>query len=143
MDQAFSDLINFTMKIKQIYKLPIVVISFNKISDKRIDKIYNNITPGEFLYIMNQSTFVVTNSYHGVLFSLNFRKEFIAIKKDKYNSRIESILNIVGLSDKFLSCADDIHELNPIDFRKVTEKIQTKINSSIEFLNNSIFLEKY
>jgi len=67
----------------------------------------NNITQklnfGEWLNSFKSSKFVITDSFHGVVFSLIFRKQFIAIgNKGRGLSRFKTILNITELAERLI-----------------------------------------
>lgn len=58
----------------------------------------------EWLYRIKNANFVVTNSFHGTVFALLFHIPFIAvaIPNSGMNDRITTLLEAVGLSDRFL-----------------------------------------
>lgn len=107
-----------------------------------------NITygPAEFLELIYNSEFVLTDSFHAVCFSLIFEKNFCVLPKHrksnpfKQNSRIESLLNIVGLSDRLIYNLNDFEKLlnSPVDYSDVRTKLNKYINSSKQFLDNNI-----
>lgn len=64
---------------------------------------YPYASPEEFLGIFESAQAVVTNSFHGVAFSLVFRKEFYAEASNvKKMSRIADLLELFRLSDRVL-----------------------------------------
>ena len=66
------------------------------------DKIITDTSPEEFVGLIQSAEMVVTDSYHGLLFSLLFHKPVRIIRRFSdssgfsQNSRIDSILNIIG-----------------------------------------------
>ena len=66
------------------------------------DKIITDTSPEEFVGLIQSAEMVVTDSYHGLLFSLLFHKPVRIIQRFSdssgfsQNSRIDSILNIIG-----------------------------------------------
>jgi hypothetical protein len=68
------------------------------------------VGPTEWLARLHLSDFVVTNSFHGLMFSLIFRRPFIVLlraqKAAEMNSRINSILEVVGLQNRAISLYD-------------------------------------
>ena len=66
------------------------------------DKIITDTSPEEFVGLIQSAEMVVTDSYHGLLFSLLFHKQVRIIRRFSdssgfsQNSRIDSILNIIG-----------------------------------------------
>jgi len=69
----------------------------------------------EWLDLVFNADFVVTNSFHGTVFSLLFNKKFVTIAREGnesvMNTRFKSLLNKVELSDRFI----DIYNPNYID----------------------------
>lgn len=66
-----------------------------------------NITtvgPGGFVYLFRHADFVVTNSFHGTAFSINFSKPFYSISSrgKANNSRQESLLIMCKQADRLL-----------------------------------------
>lgn len=83
--------------------------------------------PGEFLSYIDKAEIVVTNSFHGTVFSLIFHKNFITVANNKRNSRMEDLLNYLGLQDRLIY--DDVENiyvenLKPIDYEIVDQKLK-------------------
>ena len=70
---------------------------------------HHNITPSpeQWLHYINDSSFVVTNSFHSTVFAIIFHKPFITLplsgKASGRNERIISLLNYLGLTDRILN----------------------------------------
>lgn len=59
----------------------------------------------QWLRAIYESQLVVTDSFHGVVFSILFHKPFIVLKnKERGIARIETLLNTFGLKDRMCSC---------------------------------------
>ena len=54
----------------------------------------------DFLSLIYNARYVITNSFHGTIFSILFEKNFYTVKINGVNSRIENILNITELSNR-------------------------------------------
>lgn len=65
-------------------------------------------TPGEFLSIIRNSVCVLTDSFHGTIFSYIYRRSFFVYDRNSevnMNSRLESLLNMLGLQGRWnLEC---------------------------------------
>ena len=92
------------------------------------------IGPSRWLgHIMN-ARIVITNSFHGVIVSVLFKKDFLAVsvsgwKSNSKDDRITSFLARVGLADRFVTHttpdADVIRLLGqPIDWEAVHEQLR-------------------
>lgn len=69
----------------------------------------------QWLKYIHDSRFVVTNSFHGVIFCLLFKKQFavIPLKLEQRNTRIQTILMEFGLEDRI--CRTKSQLLSAID----------------------------
>lgn len=97
----------------------------------------------EWLRMFSEADFVVTDSYHGMVFSIIFKKQFMAIaNKNRGASRFESLLDKLGLASRLIG-ADDIDKVEgileaEIDYADVEAKLEVWRNSSREFLSGAI-----
>lgn len=97
----------------------------------------------EWLNGIYNSEFVVTNSYHGVAFSILFRKKFVVFpvegRLSAMNDRIETLLSRVGLLNRVYRDGQSVDEsLNgPIDWSDVEKKVKFFAEES------SVFLERF
>lgn len=86
--------------------------------------------------------FVITDSFHGMVFSILFRKPFLAIiNKERGASRFTSLLTQLNLLDRLVYNTDSIPtELlnSPIDYDGVHEKLQHLKDKSLEFLKQNL-----
>lgn len=92
------------MRKKTGYEL---VVVYKNLRDLfyRNKKLYS-AGPEQFLSLLLNSEYVCTNSFHAVMFSLIFQKNFWVftdLKEGSAKSRIESILNLLGLSNRILN----------------------------------------
>lgn len=89
-----------------------------------------------------RASYVITDSFHGVVFSLLFNVPFIVYgNKTRGMARITSLLNMFGLEDRLIYSALDLTEgkiAGAVDWNKVNEKIRTEREKSMNFLKNSI-----
>lgn len=89
-------------KVSEELGLPVVDIMPKYDKAEYIRIVDNTAGPAEFLYYVNHADYVITNSFHMVVFSLLFNKNFIALRREGQESRIEDILNKVGMSDRYI-----------------------------------------
>lgn len=61
-----------------------------------------DIGPGEWLYLLHHARYVVTNSFHGTAFSINYRKDFFVEFSSLTNSRLKQITRSLGLDDQIV-----------------------------------------
>lgn len=101
--------------------LPLVVINKHHRDMFYPNKKYYSSGPEEFLSLVEHCDYVCTNSFHAVMYSLLFQKNFWVFTnagEGSASSRIVSILETVGLTDRILDSNTPWPEdpTIPIDF---------------------------
>nr|WP_256527611.1 polysaccharide pyruvyl transferase family protein [Levilactobacillus brevis] len=114
------------------------IISLNDFTSEE----YYSVSPNDFLSLIDSASFVLTDSFHGVAFSIIFQRPFMVVDRiDKFKSmstRISSILEAFGLSDRFNKLSP--REINTTDWmnievkglQKVIENNAIKANSFVK-----------
>lgn len=125
-------------KIASDKNLKIIEINDYK-KRKYFCKQVSNAGPEEFLTLIKNAKFVVTNSFHGTIFSIVFEREFYTITRLNRNSRMKNILSIAGIEDRLLKEATDVENVKPINYTNVKERINEEVEKSREFLKNAIY----
>lgn len=122
---------------KQLH-LPLYLISASQRRDSRISKQFN-VSPYEFLSLIDNAEFIVTNSFHGTSFSIIFKKQFWTTVAEGSNQRITSLLAKAGLQDRLLfgDCLPDYDSL--IDYNNTLDDLGEFINLSQEFIHKSFY----
>lgn len=98
----------------------------------------------EWLSLIKHSEFVITTSFHGVVFCLLNHKPFYAVllnnEFSKGNDRIISLLKTVDLEKRIVSSASDINSIKfvEINWDNVDEKLSKLRKESIDFLNKEL-----
>ena len=99
-------------------------------------------TMQEFLWLVDNADHVFTNSFHGTLFSVNYRKNFISFWKEHKGSaedisRLQSLLSMLGLMTRLCSEGNAIPEL-PVDYHEADEKLRIMRESSMDYLRGCL-----
>lgn len=138
LNDAQAHLINEFAEGRKIITLPY----------KDSEKILNNsqyvlANHLEFINYIQYADFVFTDSFHGMVFSLMFNKEFAVFNRShigitKQTSRIESLLNMVGLSERLVDYPKTIDSFSSIDYKIVNTIIEHKRQDSICFLDSAL-----
>lgn len=96
----------------------------------------------DFVNLFSYAKFVVTNSFHGTAFSVNFNIPFLSTpRKDKRtNSRFVNLLDKVSLTERLIFDDDafDVRNLKEIGFEHVNDVITAERERSLNFLINAI-----
>ena len=91
----------------------------------------------EFLNLVKNAEYVVTNSYHGMIFCVQFRKDFVIFSREQCDTKIEELLNIMGLRDRLLVTGKERFK-EEIDYDAVHNNIKSEKEKSIKFLQKQL-----
>ena len=101
----------------------------------------NDAGPKEFVGLIKNAKYVVTNSFHGMVFSILYKKDFWVFTRGKMNSRIYDLLEILDLKDRIIESDTNINEIDlnsKIDYNKVYQQLEKERKKSIDFLKNAL-----
>ena len=103
-------------------------------------RVIKDAGPAEFLWLIKNASCVVTNSFHGTAFSVNFGTLFYAVLKPDRggNARITSLLNSVNLMDRIVYEGDVMSSFSVFDTDLVQKEIEALRNDSFSFLKNAL-----
>lgn len=98
--------------------------------------------PGEFIWLFSHAEAVVTNSFHGTVFSILHHKPFYSVIPDGMTNagRVESLLQHLSLSQRLVnaSACTSLNVDSLIDYASVEVLIEKMRKESISFLKRSI-----
>lgn len=98
--------------------------------------------PEEFLWYIKNATYLLTDSFHGTCFAINFNTQFIEILPGRFNARNRSLLKIMGVENRILADYDNLDLCNnKIDYRIINDRLKKLKEDSIEVLKQN--LKKY
>ena len=95
----------------------------------------------EWLKGFRDSKFVVTDSFHGTVFSIIFNKPFVTINNAvRGSARFHSLLSLFGLERRLVSSIGQAKEIisEPIDFNKVNRIIESKREDALDFIKTNL-----
>lgn len=119
--------------------LRVVTIDQGLSAGAHVDEHIRDAGPLDFIRLFSEAEFVITDSFHGVCFSLNFGKPFVAVSPGKYANRIESLLSLVGLENRLVkSMADLARFRTDIDFEEAHENLLIARRASLDVLSTAL-----
>lgn len=94
--------------------------------------------PYLFIQCYRDCSFVITNTFHGTIFSLIYEKNFANYGQEK--KKIESLLKSVGAEKTFVQSNDNLLPFyeNQLDYNDINKKIRVQKNTSLEFLKRNL-----
>lgn len=137
-----TPLIEDALILSDKYRLPIYCLYPPK--GKRIAaKTFVKASPQDVLYLIQHASYVLTDSYHMMIFSINFNKQFFAYRT-KTNlpaiSKYNSILDCLDLNDRLFNTEEvmhnsvDVTRTKEIDYRNVNIKLEVEREKTVNFL---------
>lgn len=95
--------------------------------------------PIEFLNYINAAQLVITNSYHGTLFSVNLEKPFFFLKDvNKKDERVSQILKKLELQKQVISDIQNIEKIPQINYEEVKNKLGKYRKESLAYLEDAL-----
>jgi hypothetical protein len=122
--------------------LKIVSMCFNK-KLKWCDINLMNIDPLEFLYIYKKAEFVFTSTFHGLLFSLKYKRQFLLRDNKTVHNKVVTLVSLLGLQNNVLDGDVTVSEIFDrisvgIDYEKVNLILDLLIEDSIKYYSEAI-----
>lgn len=133
-----------------VYKLHNNQSLFDKIErylseGTKTHKVHSEMSMSDWLGSIKNAKLVLTNSFHGMVFSILFEVPFISVlvEGSDMNDRIITLLSSLGLEDRYIHTYDEklIEEIriSSIDWNKVAQKLEVLKGEAKEFLLSAIY----
>jgi hypothetical protein len=136
---------NMVKKIQKIKNMPVKVIPRYSKDCTRKFEIQSCVGPRDFLRLFRDASFVCTDSFHGTIFSILYKKQFLVFKRfsnrdpRSENSRIFSLLRQLSIEDRIISGKNIYNILSKdADFNLIDPCLSMERKRSIDFLSSSI-----
>lgn len=102
-------------------------------------KIACNPKVEDFLSLIDNAKYVISDSFHATAFSINFNTEFIIVYPGKFSTRLQSLLELNDLENRVAKDENDLDIINNrIDYEKVNKTMQGEREKSFEWLKNQL-----
>lgn len=123
----------YARKISKEKKLKIYHVSYlpQRKTPAYADRSFHLATMEVFVKLVYNSSFVIVSSFHGTAFAINFNKNFLSVAPSRFDSRVKSLLKIVGLEDRLVSEKCRIVNVLDIDYGKVNEVLDCERSRSL------------
>ncbi|SCW82252.1 Polysaccharide pyruvyl transferase [Lachnospiraceae bacterium C10] len=92
----------------------------------------------EFLSLVKYSDFVVTNSFHGLIFAVQYRRPMVTFSRLQAVNKIGELLELFGMEKSLLVTGKERY--SEIDYEIVHQNIAVARKSSLEFLKMELGL---
>lgn len=128
--QTFADIVN---TITTDTNVPVVTLRNRAHYYNEIMR-FPKASPYDFLFLLNNAEYVISNSFHALVFSCIFQKKAYIVPHTRYAERMISFLDNFNIKLNKKSIYIDFSKVDMININKM-------INGSIKFLKDSMEIE--
>lgn len=102
--------------------------------------IYIKANPFELLAYVKNADYIITDTFHGSVFSIKYNKQFATIIRDSNRQKLSDLLDRFSLSSRSVNNVEELENvlIESIDYTNVNKFINEQINNSIEYLKENI-----
>lgn len=109
---------------------------------KGVDKTLVGVTPEEFLGLIKSADLIITDSFHGTVFSILFHKKFVHILNENNPIRTKELLDTLNLNHYIYPYVRNINDINEYRFQLVDKQIEEMRNDAQDWIAKALgFLE--
>lgn len=103
---------------------------------------FRSYGPGQIVNLFKNASFIVSSSFHGAAFSINFQKDFYSLFPRGVNDeRQESLLKLVGAESRFIRVGDPLPSPSSFkihNWKEINEKLGAYRDNSIFYLKQAL-----
>lgn len=101
-----------------------------------------DVSPQRFIWLVENASYIITDSFHGCVFSILFEKQFCVFRRftksdeSELNLRLDGILNKLGIIGRIANSPENGIEIiqKEINYNEVNKKIASYREQSIAYL---------
>lgn len=93
-----SELDELARRLSEEKGLPICVIHPTRARISKAGKLYSNVGPLEFIWMIANAMYIITNSFHGLAFSTIYSKNVYFARPTGLSNRITSLIEWLGIN---------------------------------------------
>ena len=109
------------------------------------DKDIHCVDPGEFVYLINHADVMITDSFHGAVFSILMETPFVIFERQDshipMNSRIDTLVSTFKMESRLSSNIQSIEDVYSIDFTHIDEILEVERKKAIVYLKKAFSME--
>jgi hypothetical protein len=125
--------ISSLLTLNKVNGMPSNFFHLKKSKKDLADCIYPSVS--DWLSGFRDAEFVITDSFHGTVFSIIFNKPFLVFtNKERGNARFDSLLKLFHLEDRLITGNEIKPDLYKLDFSEVNKILKEEQEKSMKFL---------
>jgi len=119
--------------------LPLIYVSYNYHECFKYGHLKCNPSVEDFLSLIANAEYVLTDSFHCTAYSINFNKNLLVAYPDRFSTRLASIVELTGVTDRVINDYEDFSICDrEIDFEYANKILEEEREKSIEYLKKAI-----
>lgn len=92
----------------------------------------------EWLTLIRNADLVVTDSFHGTAFSINFNRQLYVYYPQKFSTRLQSLLEMFEMQNRVLHDGEPLPDLLDIDYNIINEKLKVLRKKTMDYLKKAV-----
>lgn len=134
-----KETIEIARKIAKERGLKVYLISpYVKFNSKlNVDKLFSMADTDTFLALFSEADYAVVSSFHGTAFAINFGCQFVTVSPERFSTRVQSILKLLKLEDRYVKTIDDVPH-SDIDYSEVNKILDANRLEASKVIDNII-----
>ncbi|MFP3515255.1 polysaccharide pyruvyl transferase family protein [Pseudomonas sp. SIMBA_077] len=120
--------------------LNVIAIDQNPFTTMHCTTHINDAGPSQFIELYSNAAFVVTNSFHGCAFSINFNIPFLITPPPTGLNRIMSLLKAVGAESRAINSKEEAIKIidQGLDFNSINSKLNVLRSESKRYISEAL-----
>lgn len=112
-----------------------------------LDGVIDNVEEEDWMYYIKNSSYVISDSFHGVCFSIIFEKAFLCLANPERGiQRFTSLLGMLNIKNRLVSSLKEVQAntwlLDEIEYTPINEIINRKKEDSLKWLMEALTAQK-
>lgn len=134
-----SELTKYAIELAKKKDLKLKTVGYNYHECVRTKGAKCNIKVEEFLSLIANAEYVLTDSFHCIAYSINFNKNVLVEYPHKFSTRLASIVELTGLGNRVINDYKDFSICErEIDYDYANNILEEERKKSIEYLKKAI-----
>ena len=126
----------------EIIAIPYLHNEMEEYSEKLNGKLFSEVNPADFLNLISNAEAIITDSFHAIVFSIIFQKDFWCFGRNagtySMNTRLHTLLSYVEMQDRMIAPEDLKNRTHNTYVNIDLSNLKIKQKESITFLSNAL-----
>ena len=124
--------------LREKLEVPIVMVRLNSKRPASVDEVVP-ATPFELVWLIDHATLVLTDSFHGLAFSINMETPFLALSNRANNVRLTELLGGMGLSCRMVDeSGSEVPDIAAPDFSQARSVLARRRQRDSRWLTDAL-----